>query len=233
VKGEGSTHGGIEETGFALIEGVFSDATVSHLRDILQAEATTVVGRGGIRNLLDVEEMRKLAQCSALRGLVEPVLGSKAIVVRGILFDKTDTANWKVPWHQDVTIAVSQQIDAPGYGPWSVKAGVFHVQPPAEILENMLSVRIHLDDCPMQNGALRVVPGSHRFGKLPATLSNGFFEGKPVAICAMKSGGVLLMRPLLVHASSAAMLPQHRRVIHFDYASAELPAGMDWAVAQA
>jgi len=93
----------------------------------------------------------------------------------------------------------------------------------------MISLRIHLDDCPEENGALRVIPGSHRSGKLRANLEDGYFEGKRVVMCAIKSGGVLLMRPLLLHASSAALRPSRRRVIHFDYASAELPMGMDWA----
>jgi ectoine hydroxylase-related dioxygenase (phytanoyl-CoA dioxygenase family) len=177
--------------------------------------------------------MWELARNSAVRRLVEPILGPKAKVVRGILFDKTGTANWKVPWHQDVTIAVGRRFEAVGFGPWSTKEGVLHVQPPAKILEKMISIRIHLDDCPQENGALRVIPGSHRSGRLPASLEDGSLGGKPVVVCALRSGGVLLMRPLLLHASSAAAAPAHRRVIHFDYASAELPVGMGWAVDQA
>jgi len=173
--------------------------------------------------------MRELSESERLRALVHPILGHKARVVRGILFDKIEAANWKVPWHQDVTIAVSRRTEADGYGPWSKKAGVLHVQPPTEILEKMLSVRIHLDECPQHNGALRVVPGSHRLGKLPATLPDGLIDGRSVVTCAAKVGGVLLMRPLLLHSSSAATLPTHRRIIHFDYASADLPTGVEWA----
>jgi ectoine hydroxylase-related dioxygenase (phytanoyl-CoA dioxygenase family) len=164
---------------------------------------------------------------------VRPVLGSAAKVVRATLFDKTDAANWKVPWHQDVTIAVSRRVEAEGFGPWSLKAGVLHVQAPTEILDRMISVRVHLDDCPAENGALRVIVGSHRFGRKPADSADEFLRGSSVVACAMKRGGVLLMRPLLFHASSAATMPSHRRVIHFDYAAAELPVGMGWAVDQA
>jgi ectoine hydroxylase-related dioxygenase (phytanoyl-CoA dioxygenase family) len=114
-----------------------------------------------------------------------------------------------------------------------VKAGILHVQPPAEVLEQMISVRIHLDDCPEENGALRVIAGSHRQGKLPASLPAGYIESRPSVVCRVKSGGVLLMRPLLLHASSASTAPTQRRVIHFDYAAAELPVGMVWAVLQA
>ena len=220
----------IESDGFVLIEGVLEEAAVSRLRRFLEAEVSPSTGRGGVRNLLERAEMMGLARSAVLRELVEPVLGSEAKPVRGILFDKTSGANWKVPWHQDVTIAVSHRVDAEGYGPWSVKAGVLHVQPPSAVLERMISVRIHLDDCPEENGALRVIAGSHRSGKLAASLSDVVSKDDRVVVCSMKSGGVLLMRPLLLHASSAAAVPAHRRIIHFDYASVALPVGMRWAV---
>ena len=142
--------------GFCVIEGVLSGDEVAALQDVVAVGD----GRGGMRNLFDVPEMQELAQSQAVRKIVEAVLGPHAKAVRGTLFDKTSAANWKVPWHQDVTIAVSAPVDVEGYGPWSKKAGITHVQPPAEILERMVSVRIHLDDCPEANGALKVVPGS-------------------------------------------------------------------------
>ncbi len=111
-------------------------------------------------------EFRAVASSAAVRGLVEPVVGGGAFAVRATLFDKTPEANWKVPWHQDLTIAVAQRIDTPGFTAWSVKDGVYHVQPPSGILEGMLAVRIHLDDCGEDNGPLRVIPGSHRHGRL-------------------------------------------------------------------
>jgi hypothetical protein len=122
--------------------------------------------RGGIfaaRNLLDVfPEVQRLARSPVIRELVVPVLGSDCFPVRGILFDKIPGANWKVPWHQDVTIVVQDKIEIEGFGPWSTKADVLHVQPPAMVLENMLSVRLHLDACGEDNGALRVIAGSHQ-----------------------------------------------------------------------
>ena len=149
------------------------------------------------------------------------------------MFDKTEGANWKVPWHQDVTIAVCNKIEADGFGPWSTKAGVLHVQPPAEILERMISVRLHLDDCPAENGALRVLAGSHLDGKVSERMIQQVAERPDAVTCTMKRGGALIMRPLLIHASSASTIPGHRRVIHFDYAAAELPVGMGWAADQA
>jgi ectoine hydroxylase-related dioxygenase (phytanoyl-CoA dioxygenase family) len=116
-----------------------------------------------------------------------------------------------------------------GHG--SVKAGILHVQPPAAVLERMVSVRLHLDDCPEENGALRVIAGSHTSGKLDERLIHDIAKRSVAVTCAMRRGGVLMMRPLLLHASSASSFLGHRRVVHFDYAASELPEGMGWAEA--
>lgn len=181
-----------------------------------------------IRNLLDVApELRDLARSPAIRVLVEPSLGPQSFPVRGVLFVKPAGANWKVPWHQDLSIAVRQKRDVPGLGPWSKKAGVLHVQPPVYILESMLAVRIHLDDCGMQNGAMRVIPGSHTRGRLTDAEIRKASATQEVC-CEVAAGGVLLMRPLLLHASSASRSPFHRRVIHLEFASMQLPGGLAW-----
>jgi len=190
--------------------------------------------RGGLRQLLDrAPQLRPLADSPALRSLVEPVLGPSARVVRATLFDKTPEANWIVPWHQDLTIAVQQRVDLPGFGPWSTKDGVCHVQPPTEVLENMLAVRIHLDDCDADNGALRVLPGSHLLGKLGAQDIRRLVAEQSPVTCAVSSGGAMLMRPLLLHASSKALNPKNRRVIHFEFASGPLPEGLQWQAHEA
>jgi ectoine hydroxylase-related dioxygenase (phytanoyl-CoA dioxygenase family) len=216
-----------------MMEDFLPEHEVADLVNFVERNLPAESRRGGVRNLLNLPMMRNLAESSAMRTAVKAILSSEARVVRGILFDKTGGANWKVPWHQDVTIAVNRRIDAVGYGPWSIKAGVLHVQPPASVLERMVSVRLHLDDCPKENGALRVIAGSHASGKLEERLIQDLAERSIAVTCAMQRGGVLMMRPLLLHASSASSLPGHRRVIHFDYAVAELPAGMGWAEDQA
>jgi hypothetical protein len=225
---------GVQTDGFAIVEGVTSRATVDNLLIALEriGDTGSVRKRGGIfavRNLLDASpEVRELANSDAVRELVEPVLGAHFFPVRGILFDKIPDANWKVPWHQDVTIAVQERVDADGFGPWSVKADVLHVQPPASILENMLTVRLHLDNCGEENGALRVIPGSHTLGKIPEEEISARRENSPEQVCAVGLGGALLMRPLLLHASSPSRVPGHRRIVHLDFASVALPAGLRW-----
>lgn len=174
--------------------------------------------------------MRSLANSPKVRVLVEKILGPEARAVRGVLFDKTDSANWKVsPWHQDVTIEVRDRVDAEGFGPWSLKAGVLNVQPPASVMQHIVSLRFHLDNCPDQNGALRVIRGTHTVGKLNEREVQRIGESADPVVCSMKRGGLLIMRPLLIHASSASAMPEHRRVIHIDFASATLPIGMRWA----
>jgi ectoine hydroxylase-related dioxygenase (phytanoyl-CoA dioxygenase family) len=218
----------VGSTGFAIVEDVLDAASIDRLRVLVDSIALHEEGRGGVRNLLNVPEVRELADLEAIMNLVQPILGEGAIAVRGILFDKKDGANWKVPWHQDVTIAVRDRIDVDGYGPWSIKQDVLHVQPPASVLEKMLSVRLHLDDCPKTNGALRVISKSHVRGKLSQQQIEAKSAQHEAVACEVRCGGALLMRPLLIHASSAAESVGHRRVIHFDYANIALDGGLQW-----
>ena len=229
-----STENGVQTYGFAIVEDVLSREKVDDLLHALEriGDTGSVRKRGGIfavRNLLDVSaEVRELADSDAVRVLVEPILGAHFFPVRGILFDKIPDANWKVPWHQDVTIAVRERVEVDGFGPWSMKADVLHVQPPAAILEHMLTVRLHLDLCGEENGALRVLPRSHTRGKIPEEEIPALRESLPEEVCAVGLGGALLMRPLLLHASSPARIPGHRRVVHLNFASVALPAGLQW-----
>jgi len=184
----------------------------------------------GHRNLMrQVPEVATLATSPKILNLLEKLVGRKPIPVRSIFFDKSPESNWLVPWHQDLTIALRTRLELPEFGPWSVKDGVPHVQPPLDILQSMVTVRLHLDDCDHSNGALRVIPGSHLAGKLPASKIAESRSQNDEIMCSAKSGDALLMRPLLLHASSEALTPKHRRVIHLEYATCRLPTGLAWA----
>lgn len=225
----------IEREGFAVVDDVLDSETVESL--IRELTAAKIDNRGsqragqtfGLRDLLHaVPATRDLANSASLKSLVDPILGNSARVVRAIYLDKHKDANWKVAWHQDLTIAVREKIEVEGFSAWTIKAGIPHVQPPVSILNNMLALRVHLDHADETNGTLRVLPGSHRYGRLDAQQIQSWKERERTVTCSVRSGGVMLMRPLLLHSSLPALNPAHRRVLHFEYSSIDLPAGLEW-----
>lgn len=213
--------------GFEIVERVLSHEELEELRRAVVELPSR--HRGGVRNLLqNSEAVAVLANSGSVKALADAALGAEAFPVRALLFDKAAAANWKVPWHQDAAIAVAERMEMPGFVGWSVKDGVPHVHPPVAVLERMVAVRIHLDDCGPDNGPLRVLPGSHLHGKLDdAEIEHWRQTAKEVCCCASQ-GDVLTMRPLLLHTSSPAKSPSHRRVIHLEYACGTLPHGMRW-----
>ena len=230
---EGFVRCGVEKDGYAVQENILSARQIAELIDSIErrqnGEELLRQGRMfAVRNLLDLPEIRGLAESEPVLKLARTVIGNGAFPVRGILFDKIPEANWKVPWHQDVTIAVQERIDVEGFGPWSTKAGITHVQPPAAVLERMISVRLHLDPCDESNGALQVIPGSHRSGRIEEKEIPSILAKSQAHVCSVERGGALLIRPLLLHASSASQTPAHRRVIHLDFASDPLPFPLKW-----
>jgi hypothetical protein len=179
----------------------------------------------GVRNLLEIcPAVQTLAAEPSVRQFATAVLGHNAFAVRAIFFDKVPDANWSLFWHQDNVIAVKNRRDVPGFTAWSSKAGVWQVQPPAEILARMIAVRVHLDDCGSDNGPLRVLPGSHRFGWIDDELDD-WKRRVPEVVCSVRCGGAVTMCPLTLHASAASQVVGHR---HIEYAAAELPAGLEW-----
>jgi len=211
----------VEQQGFAVITSCLDDSSVDRLRIHLDEN------KHAQRNLVSVPIVRELAKSTPVRQLVEAILGPQCFAVRGILFNKTQESNWKVVWHQDLTIAVRERREVEGFGPWSKKAGITHVQPPAEIMGRMLAIRLHLDESGPDNGPLRVIPGSYSEGRFSAQQVENQQKSNCVT-CTVPKGGALLMRPLLLHASSACTVPKPRRVIHLEFAAEDLPEGLQW-----
>ncbi|HEY7352939.1 MAG TPA: phytanoyl-CoA dioxygenase family protein [Terriglobales bacterium] len=173
----------------------------------------------GIRNVLRIPAVRSLAEDVNLLGLVKRVLGERTVPFRATLFDKSAKSNWLVVWHQDTALPLREKQDVQGWGPWSVKEGVICSHAPARALEQVLAARVHLDDSTSENGPLRVLPGTHTLGVLTDDQIHDFSSTKQAVECRVGVGGVLLMRPLLVHASSKARSDRSRRVLHIEYAS--------------
>lgn len=220
----------LERDGFAIVSGVLDDEL--RLALIRDTEPLLTESPAGVRGVVaKVPSFGVLAASATVRSLVASVLGSKFKLVRPILFNKSSAANWQVGWHQDLAIAVNSHHEVEGYSSWSVKEGVMHVQPPVAILEQMLTVRLHLDSADDTNGGLWVSPRSHRSGRLRASDAAGAAEANGKYLCAVTAGDALLFRPLILHASRRAVSARPRRVIHFEFASASLPMPLTWAEA--
>jgi ectoine hydroxylase-related dioxygenase (phytanoyl-CoA dioxygenase family) len=221
----------LRQNGFAVVRDALRSTEVAQLAlatDRLPAVTAGEV-RGGYRDIFTLlPEVRSLAAHPGVRRWPTAVLGPQCFAVRAILFDKTPESNWKVAWHQDLTVPVRGRRDVPGFGPWSEKAGILHVQPPVRVLERMLTVRVHLDACTEDNGPLRCLPGSHRHGKLDVSTIEEWKESTAPEETTVPVGGLLVMHPLVLHASSPAQRPGHRRVIHLEYAADELPGQLAW-----
>jgi ectoine hydroxylase-related dioxygenase (phytanoyl-CoA dioxygenase family) len=215
----------LSSDGFLVVRKILGPIEVDKLRKELGA---LKVAPGHRHLAAKLDSVRALASSNAVVGLLKKAVGATPFLVRSIFFDKTPEANWLVPWHQDLTIAVNERVDVPGYGPWSMKDGVPHVQPLMVILESMVTIRFHLDYCDAANGALKVIVGSHRRGRLNSKQIAAVRREGVEFTCAVESGDVLLMRPLLLHASAPASVAVHRRVIHLEYATQPLPSGLEW-----
>ncbi len=211
----------VQREGFAVVPACLDEGTV----DLLCKDFDD--SRYPERNILSVPSVHELASSKPVRQVMESILGPHCFAVRGIFFNKTPSSNWKVVWHQDLTIAVRKRRELKGFGPWTMKDEVWHVQPPPELMTGMLSIRLHLDKSGLDNGPLRVISGSHRDGRLSAEEIARSEKGNCVT-CVVPRGGALLMRPLLLHASSACFIPKPRRVIHLEFAATELPHGLEW-----
>jgi len=218
----------LNTNGYYLIKSCFDHQQVSQLLNATLGLAYDNPAYG-VRNLLQqIPILKQYVNSTAVRELIEPIFGKPTLAVRSIYFDKVPQANWNVAWHQDTTIAVREKVDMPGFGPWSAKSGVVHVEPPVEILKNILTMRIHLDETDEDNGALRVLPGSHQHGRIASREIIKIVENETPVTCAAKPGDVLLMRPLLLHSSRKSRHPRHRRIIHIEFSSVTLPSPLQW-----
>jgi ectoine hydroxylase-related dioxygenase (phytanoyl-CoA dioxygenase family) len=213
----------VEQHGFAVVPRVIE---ADEQRELLATLGP--VSGAGRRGLLALPAVAELARSQRILDIIRPHLASEPFPVRAIYFDKSPDTNWLVPWHQDLTLALRASAEIPGFGPWSTKDGIPHVQPPVELLQQMIAVRLHLDDADESNGALRVLPGSHRLGRLSAERVQELRSQQPDFLCTVSAGDALLMRPLLLHASSRSTNARHRRVLHIEYAAFTLPDELNW-----
>lgn len=215
----------LDRNGAFIESGVVPPDAVALVRE----QFAHVSGRPGARGFNLTNDVAELVGPAGRMGaLARDASRADVKPVRVLLFDKTPESNWAVPWHQDRTIAVKERADTEGYGRWTVKDGVVHVEPPVSLLEEMVTLRLFVDDCDEGNGPLRIATGSHRYGRLPAANVNALARQSDVLVCTGLTGDVLVMRTLAVHSSRAASAPAHRRVLHVDYSASDLPPPLAW-----
>jgi hypothetical protein len=211
--------------GFVVVADVIDD----RLRDALASQLAVLDSIGaGSRSLLDLPWCAELAQRLRRHAVLKELLPVDAVAVQCTLFDKSPTKNWLVALHQDLSIPVKSRVDNADCSGWSEKEGQVYVQPPTRVLEDIVAVRVHVDSCPAESGPLRVVPGSQAFGRLDAASAEQLRAERGDVVVPVPRGGVLVMRPLLLHASSKASHPQPRRVLHFVFGPAVLRLGLEW-----
>lgn len=184
-------------------------------------------GRAGVR-LRDAPGLADLlASGSALHRVAAGYRGAGVRPVLAIMFDKSAAANWALGWHQDRTIAVAARVNMPGYGPWSVKHGIQHVEPPFDVIEAMVTLRVHLDDVPHDNAPLRIVRGSHRLGRIAESDLDTIVAQGMIGECLASAGDIWAYSTPIAHASHAAR-GHHRRVLQIDWSDRSLPGMLEW-----
>jgi ectoine hydroxylase-related dioxygenase (phytanoyl-CoA dioxygenase family) len=221
----------ISSDGFAVIPCVFAEREILELLAILERSGLPR-SRAGMRHAMRNLNVAAHARDSRLVTMVQGVLGSDAIPYRATLFDKSPTSNWLVVWHQDTALPLRERLEIPGWGPWSVKDGVNYAHAPASALEQVLALRLHLDDSVAENGPLRVLPGTHTRGVLSDDVIHTLSTQITALDCLVPRGGILAMRPFVVHASSKSHSHTPRRVLHIEYAaSPSVAEGLELAIA--
>lgn len=221
----------IFESGYQITESVLSATECDSLLGTFTA-APSCGGRAGTRHMMSNQAVNQVANDGRLLRIAEQALGGRAKPFRATLFAKSGAANWLIPWHQDTALPLAIRFDDPEWLSWSQKAGICYAHAPFWALSRVVALRVHLDASSSENGSLRVVPGSQRAGVLTDQDVREYVKSHDHTTCLVPRGGILAMRPLLIHSSSKAQTDTPRRVLHIEYAdSLELAPGIRLAVA--
>jgi ectoine hydroxylase-related dioxygenase (phytanoyl-CoA dioxygenase family) len=220
----------IEAEGFAILPQVLTRQEIIQLLEGISLAAPRR-SRAGVRHALSLGSVAHLARQPNVIELARTVLGPSAFPFRATLFDKSPRSNWLVVWHQDTALPLRQHRETAGWGPWSVKEGVVYAHAPATPLSQVLALRIHLDHSTALNGPLRVLPATHTLGVLDDERIHELATKMAPVECLLPAGGILAMRPLLVHSSSKSQAEADRRVLHIEYArSASIAEPLELAI---
>ena len=217
-----------EKKGYFMVKNAINGDEVKSLINALSIFEKEI-NHYGIRDFINKFPcIRELALSDSLLSIAKKILGSEAKPIRAVFFDKLPDANWNVAWHQDTSIVVKAKVNMPGFSAWREKQGVMHVEPPEEYLSSIITLRVHLDPANTETGVLRVIPETHKDGRVSSKNILDIVEKSEVKECIAKPGDVLLMNPLLFHSSRKASKPEHRRIIHLEYSAMSLPEPLEW-----
>jgi ectoine hydroxylase-related dioxygenase (phytanoyl-CoA dioxygenase family) len=224
----------IAVNGYTIIPDIYRNAAIDSIAAVIEKACQQKTGFQKSTGLFairrffkEVPEAVPLIFNDRMHSLISRLFGDEYTMVKSIYFDKPEESNWFVAYHQDLTIAVDNKSENNEYVNWTIKQDQYAVQPPLNILQQNYTLRIHLDDTDESNGALKVIPGSHNKGIYrPETIN---WSGETEMFCNVKKGGVMIMRPLLLHASNKTTNHSKRRVIHIEWSNAALPVGIGWA----
>jgi hypothetical protein len=216
----------LNETGYVIVQEIYAPEEINAIEKHIAKIHGDKPMFGERRFLQRTPGLLPLLLNTSLRQLLNEIAPGY-FLIKSIYFDKAPRTNWFVSWHQDLSICVKEKVETPGFKNWTQKENEYGVQPPTEYLGAIITLRIHLDDTDEHNGALKVIPHSHSEGVLRS--SGLAFSDHDAALCPVKAGGVMLMKPLLFHSSSRATNEKPRRVIHLELCNMELPEGLEWA----
>lgn len=227
----------IDSEGFSIINNVFTENEIENLISLIDNKTKNDSDNSTFRKSEDLFAIRQFHKevpetlpfifNEKLQNIIESIFGKGFFITKSIYFDKPEKSNWFVAYHQDLRISVDQKIEIENFENWTVKQNQFAVQPPTEILENNFTIRIHIDKTTKNNGALKVINNSHSKGIL--RIENLDFEKEKETICEVEKGGIMIMKPLLFHASNKTTNNERRRVIHIEFSKQQLPNGLEWS----
>jgi ectoine hydroxylase-related dioxygenase (phytanoyl-CoA dioxygenase family) len=221
----------ISEQGYAIFPNVCRAETLAPLQKLF-ADSEVKRSRAGIRHAMGYEPVARIAHDPRLLDIAKAVLGPAAVPYHATLFEKSPDANWLVVWHQDTALPLCERLERSGWGHWSIKEGINYAHAPASALSKVLALRLHLDDSTNENGPLRVLAGTHNRGVLSDDTLHDLSQQIAPVDCVAASGGIVAMRPLLVHSSSKSLNDAQRRILHVEYAaSLQIESGFELAKA--
>jgi len=227
----------INSDGFAIIDAIYYDNEIKQIVSEIEKVTHNSNDNSTFRKSDDLFAIRQFHKeipatlsyifNDKLKEIIKTNFGENYFITKSIYFDKPEKSNWFVAYHQDLTISVNKRVEIENFENWTIKQNQFAVQPPKDILENNFTIRIHIDKTTKENGALKVLNTSHKKGI--CRIENIQLGEETETICEVEKGGIMIMKPLLFHASNKTTNNERRRVIHIEFSNQKLPNGLEWS----